>query len=588
MKKYLFGLLLLAVQTAYAADTTAPVIYAAHVHDITSTTASISWSTDEPTTGSLEYSTDSGFGTYAILTTAGSARDHTVNLTGLTNNSVYYYRVRASDAAGNANVTNPLQTVAGAANAIAAPDFFSFQARNTRAWVVSTAGNDSSGDGTVGAPLATCGAAISQVQRGDTIQFRGGQTHTCASTVSTPNITFTTYPGDFTPLSAGVKGAPAGAAILYSDPQSESLANGFIIRFDIEAHGGWVHNITLNGGGYYAIKTESNWTYGGGLARHGSSNTLLENLTMHDSGRDAVKFVPGSDHNTVRLSLIYNTGVRDASNADGVDCVNCDYLTVVDNHFHDIATSGLYPKGGAIGALIERNLVERCGSVGIAVGFYSGGEWFDTTQNPNWHENIDSVARNNIVTDCAYAGIGIYGALRPKIYNNTLINNGSAGRASITLLHGQVFYYTFVYTPLVVDAQVHNNIIWPNPANPAIEIVNGDVWSISGTTQIDYNRYHQTTGTPVFDHGQSSPNGNFTAWQALGYDANSTVGDPLIGVSDWVPDTGSPVIGAGLLIEAMHRDYLDALRSDPYDIGAIEKTFLAPLKRPGSINISIQ
>lgn len=586
MKKYLFGLLLIAVQTAYAADTTAPVIYAAHVHDITSTTASISWSTDEPTTGSLEYSTDSGFGTYAILTTAGSARDHTVNLTGLANNSVYYYRVRASDAAGNANVTNPLQTVAGAANAIAAPDFFSFQARNTRAWVVSTAGNDSSGDGTVGAPLATCGAAISQVQRGDTIQFRGGQTHTCASTISVSNVTFTTYPGDFTPLADGVRGAPAGVATIYSDPLVTTP--GFNIRTDIDAHGVWFHDLIMSGGGYYAIKTESNWTYGGGLTRRGSSNLLIENVEIHDSGRDAIKFVPGSDHGTVRNSIIHDTGVRDPSNADGIDCVNCDYLTVVNNHFYDIATSGLYPKGGAIGALVERNLIERCGSVGIAVGFYSDGDWFDTTQNPNYHENIDGVARNNIVTDCAYAGIGIYGALRPRVYNNTLINNGSAGRASVTIIHGLIYYYADIYRPLVVDAQVHNNIIWPNPANPAIEIVNGDVWSISGTTQINYNRYHQATGTPLFDHGQSSPNGNFTAWQALGYDANSTVGDPQIGVSDWVPDTGSPVIGAGLLIEAMHRDYLDALRSAPYDIGAIEKTFLAPLKRPSNINIAIQ
>src|SRR5205085_12205862 len=91
-------------------------------------------------------------------------------------------------------------------------------------------------------------------------------------------------------------------------------------------------------------------------------------------------------------------------------------------YIHDIATNGLYAKGGAADCVIERNRVERTGAAGIALGFVqTDAPWFDA-DNTQFYESIDSTVRNNIVSDTPWAGVAVYGALRPQVYNNTLVN----------------------------------------------------------------------------------------------------------------------------------------------------------------------
>jgi hypothetical protein len=69
-----------------------------------STGATISWTTNEPTTGNIDYGTTSGYGGSASLGAATTA--HSVNLTGLSSGTTYHYRITATDAASNVATTD--------------------------------------------------------------------------------------------------------------------------------------------------------------------------------------------------------------------------------------------------------------------------------------------------------------------------------------------------------------------------------------------------------------------------------------------------------------------------------------------------
>ncbi|HYO59954.1 Ig-like domain-containing protein [Archangium sp.] len=71
------------------------------------TFADISWTTDEPATSQVEYGTTSALGSTTGVT-SGRTTSHRVSLTGLQQNTTYFYRVRSVDAAGNLGVSQVL------------------------------------------------------------------------------------------------------------------------------------------------------------------------------------------------------------------------------------------------------------------------------------------------------------------------------------------------------------------------------------------------------------------------------------------------------------------------------------------------
>lgn len=81
-------------------DTTPPSISSVVVRDITASSASIAWTTDEASTTQVEYGTTTAYGTLTPLDTR-LVTGHSVALSGLQASTVYHYRVRSSDAAGN-------------------------------------------------------------------------------------------------------------------------------------------------------------------------------------------------------------------------------------------------------------------------------------------------------------------------------------------------------------------------------------------------------------------------------------------------------------------------------------------------------
>jgi hypothetical protein len=83
-----------------SSDVTPPVISSVAASDITTSSAAITWATDEPATSQVEYGPTGALGLSTDFDSS-LVTDHSVGLTDLTAATTYYYRVRSEDAVGN-------------------------------------------------------------------------------------------------------------------------------------------------------------------------------------------------------------------------------------------------------------------------------------------------------------------------------------------------------------------------------------------------------------------------------------------------------------------------------------------------------
>jgi hypothetical protein len=90
--------------TTTPADTTPPVISSIASSTGTST-ASVTWSTNEAATSTIDYGLTTSYGTTA---TSSGTSTHSASLTGLATSTVYHYRVYAVDASGNVSTSSDL------------------------------------------------------------------------------------------------------------------------------------------------------------------------------------------------------------------------------------------------------------------------------------------------------------------------------------------------------------------------------------------------------------------------------------------------------------------------------------------------
>jgi hypothetical protein len=81
-------------------DTLPPVISAVTVTSITATSATITWTTNEPADSQIEYGPTSSYGTSSTLDPS-PVTTHSVTITGLTAITLYHYRVKSRDTASN-------------------------------------------------------------------------------------------------------------------------------------------------------------------------------------------------------------------------------------------------------------------------------------------------------------------------------------------------------------------------------------------------------------------------------------------------------------------------------------------------------
>jgi hypothetical protein len=93
-----------------AADTTAPVISSVLSGSVASTSAQITWTTDEAADSQVYYRKSGQTGYQQTDVDATQVTSHSITLQGLDPSSTYQYHVRSADAAGNATTSSPDQT----------------------------------------------------------------------------------------------------------------------------------------------------------------------------------------------------------------------------------------------------------------------------------------------------------------------------------------------------------------------------------------------------------------------------------------------------------------------------------------------
>ncbi len=89
-------------------DVTAPVISLVDVTNITSSSVHITWSTNEPATSKIWYSSSSPVAlssTTPMVSSLSLLQNHNLALTGLASGTIYYYVIGAADAAGNVSTS---------------------------------------------------------------------------------------------------------------------------------------------------------------------------------------------------------------------------------------------------------------------------------------------------------------------------------------------------------------------------------------------------------------------------------------------------------------------------------------------------
>jgi hypothetical protein len=422
-------------------------------------------------------------------------------------------------------------------------------------YFISPSGSDSAA-GTLIAPWKTVQAALNKVADGDTLTLRGG-TYGGGLNITRKNLTIQSYAGETARIAAPTSDAGITSAI----------------TFQPDAWNNTLRNLDISGGYYYAIKSETYWDWGIDK-KYGSSYNTIENSKIHDSGRDVFKIAPGSDHWTVRNSEIYNSGRRDASNAEGIDVVGGDWFTLQDSNIHDVVGSGIYAKGGSRYTLIERNKFQNINLHGIMLGEDTDWEFFDTNENPSRYENLDGVVRNNIVINSGGSGVVAQAALRPQIYNNTLIDVGNVYQAGVQFLGVDHYGPPNYNTPegaVSRDITFMNNVVTVDSGRPAVKIRTFG-GGITGTLNMANNRYQSMTGAAQFADDRSGFSGNLAAWKsAVGTDANSTEGSPGVDGTGHLFST-SPIINQGRTLSGFSDDIDREARGTggAWDIGADE------------------
>jgi len=429
----------------------------------------------------------------------------------------------------------------------------------------SPEGSDSLGDGSQGRPYRTINHALSVCSGGETILLYEGN-YVEEVRIDLPNITI--RPVDI------INDHVIISNRLDDDNQS------FAIWIHVDGSGCCLQNLEIMGGYYYGIKVETMWDWGE-PERYGASDIIIEDCVIHDTGRDCIKITPNCNDITIRRCEIYRSGVGPANihadNAEGIDNVNGDHMIVQDCYIHDIATTGIYFKGGAQNCIVERNIIENTGFSGILIGFDTSTDYFDLEVNPDYYESINGVVRNNVIINTVYAGIGLYASKNSRVLNNTLINTAKEGMSPIFFGLSFQDWDPIANRPANVNPEIYNNLVYQGGIDsPMIQIRYtdelGGMSALEGPLKMDYNCYY-TSGNLYFEDRRPQSElytDSFAVWQDhINAERNSILNNPLL-INGYELSLNSPCIDKGSELILVSYDVDEKERGVLYDIGAFE------------------
>jgi len=423
---------------------------------------------------------------------------------------------------------------------------------------VSPSGNDATGNGSIDKPYKTINKALENAQSGATIVLRGGKyPQTVATRVREPNITIKSRKGEW---------AIIEHAYVHDTEHQESG-----VMFDPEASGCKLQAIEVIGG-FYAVTIETKWGWNGDDDWMAASKIIIEDCILHDSKYDVVKVKPNCNNVIIRYNEIYNSGrywvkektpANGEDNAEGIDNVQGNKMSVHNNYIHDCRGNGIYAKGGAVDVIIENNRIERINAAGIQLGFDTSPAWFDLSVNPKYYENIRGIARNNLIIDVGWEGIGLYASKDAQVYNNTIVNAIGYGTG---LFHSPIYFGVATQDwdnptgcPPNINPKIHHNIVsQPSTSKTlmidiryATGVYSFGLSGLEGKPTMNNNCYYIAGGKNATfnDNRQGSilENAGFAAWKThISGETGSLEVNPSLN-SDYMP-TNAQCAGMGITL----------------------------------------
>lgn len=110
------------VVIAAPADTTAPTISSLSVSGVSTSSATITWTTNEAATSQVKYGTSAGSLSSQTTATSSTVTSHSVTLSGLSAGTTYYLQAVSADAAGNSATSSQTSFSTEAAATSATPE----------------------------------------------------------------------------------------------------------------------------------------------------------------------------------------------------------------------------------------------------------------------------------------------------------------------------------------------------------------------------------------------------------------------------------------------------------------------------------
>jgi len=172
--------------TPIAPDTTAPAI-SLIASSTGETTATITWTTDEAASSTVEYGASDSYGTASSSDSFGTS--HSIILTGLSSGTVYHFRVSSSDTSGNLSTSSDSTFTTSAP---AAPQVISSIATSTTATTATIAWM--TGGGTTGATSARHSIMLTGLSPSTAYQFNVVYDDQLGNAATSTDVTFTTTP----------------------------------------------------------------------------------------------------------------------------------------------------------------------------------------------------------------------------------------------------------------------------------------------------------------------------------------------------------------------------------------------------------
>jgi hypothetical protein len=414
---------------------------------------------------------------------------------------------------------------------------FSLTAEASAKTIYVAKNGDDRNPGTLSQPLATPAKAIDIASPGDTIYLRQGRYGIERFLwIDKANLTIASNPGE-------------KAAIVGGTEENDKNPTSVIITV---ADNISILNLEIVGGSYYGIKVDID-------KQPTSKGVTIRGCYIHGSGRDCIKTF-NADNLLIEDCEIGPSGLRDSSNAEGIDSIGSVGVAIRNCYVHDAATTGIYLKGGARNGVIEGNRVEHSRGSGILLGQDTDLEFM---RDKSRYECLDSVARNNIIIDTQYAGIGTYSGSNVRFENNTIYEAAKQGQAG--------FYV--VWNSREVAAQkitFKNNIVVVNSHRPQVFLFN-----LADQLVCEANLYF---GNRLFRR-ESKALGRVDDWtfpqwkQGMKVDTRSLFADPLLDEDQlFKPRPGSPAFDRGEALGEVKTDYAGITRPQgaAFDIGAHE------------------